>query len=203
MRTVLAVKHSTAKKFMNNFGVMFSVAAANGLGWRAAQAEILRHDCIAANDAIVQFRDVRLSAQRNLVHSIGAVNDEGAAHAELIESAGEKFSEVSVRYADDLRGSSGRVGERTQKIEYGAHFQFPAHGHGVFHGGVHGGREQKTDAYLIDSATNALGGLIERDSKLFEDVRRAAARANRTGAMFGNARACTGNDKRGCCGNVE
>src|SRR6185437_13157116 len=103
--------------------------------------------------------------------SIGAVNDEGPPHSEFIESAGEKFSEVRVRYANDLRGSPSGVGERSQKIEHGAHFQFPARGHGMFHRGVHGGCKQKTDANFIDGATNAFGGLIERDSKLFEDVR--------------------------------
>src|SRR6185437_6224127 len=96
MRAVLAVKHSAAEDFMNDFGVMFGVAAANRLGRCTAQSEIFGHDCIAPNHAIVQFRNVSLSAQRNLVHSIGAVNDEGPPHSEFIESAGEKFSEVRV-----------------------------------------------------------------------------------------------------------
>ena len=117
--------------------------------------------------------------------------------------AGEKFGEMGSGNSDDLRGGSGGIGERAEKIENGANAEGAAGGHSVLHGGVNGGREEKSDADFFDGLADARGRLFDDDAELFEDVGCAGARTCGAIAVLGDAHACSGDDEGRGSGNVE
>ena len=62
-------------------------------------------------------------------------------------SASASFSTRSSGiHAHHLRRSVRRIGERAEQVEDGAQAQLAARRLHIFHGGMHGGREQKRDA---------------------------------------------------------
>src|SRR5690348_11028867 len=121
MRGVFAIEQRAAENFVDDFGVVFGVAPGDSVGGRAVQAEIFGRNFVGANGAAVEFGDVGFGAERNFVEAVGAVDDEGALDAELGESAGEKFSVMRCGNADNLCGGASGIGERSEKIENGAH----------------------------------------------------------------------------------
>ena len=203
MRSVFTIEQRAAEDFVDDFGVVFGVAAGDGVGGRAVQAEIFRRNFVGANGAAVEFGDVGFGAERNFVEAVGAVDDEGAFDAELREGAGEKFRVMRSGNADNLRGGASGIGERSEKIENGTNAQSAAGGHGVFHGGVNGGREKKADADLFDGLADALGRLVDDHAELFEHVGCAGAGTCGAIAVFGDAHARAGYDESGGGGNVE
>ncbi len=179
------------------------VAAANLFERRAMQAEILGRQRQAANDAVAQLGNVGLARDRDFVEAIGAVHHEGAFHAQLAERSRQQLRIAFIVDADDLRRGSGGIRERAEQIENGAHLEFAASGHRVARRGVHGRREEESDADPFDCGGDSLGREIDAHAEMLEDVRRAAARADRAIAVFGDAHARARNDER--CGgrNVE
>lgn len=203
VRCVFAVEKRAAENFVNDFGVVFSVAACVGVRRRAVQAEILGREFVGANGAAAEFGDVRFGAERNFVEAVGAVDDECAFDSELREGAGEKFDVLRRGDADNLCGGSGGIGERAKKIENRANAKSAPRGHRMFHRRVKRGREKKTDANLFDGLANALRRLVDDDAKLFEHVGGASARTCGAIAVFGDAHARARDDESRGGGNVE
>lgn len=203
VRAVFAIKKRAAENFVDDFGVVFCVTASVGVCGRAMETEIFGRKFVRANGAAAQFGDVRFGAERNFVKAVGAVHDEGALDSELRESAREKFGVMRRRDADNLRGGSGGIGERTEKIENGANAESAARGNRMLHRRMNRGREKKTDADLFDGLANALGRLVDDDAELFEHVSGAGARARGAIAVFGDAHACSRDDESSGGGNVE
>ena len=203
MRRVFAIEKRAAENSVDDFGVVFGVAASVGVRRRAAEAEIFGRNFVRASRASVEFGDVRFAAERNFVEAVGTVNDEGAFDSELRESAGEKFGVMRRGNADDLRGGSGGIGERAEKIENGANAESAAHRHCVFHRGVNRGREKKADADLFDGRADVFGWLVDDDAELFEHVGGSGARTCSAIAVFGDAHARARDDECRGGGNVE
>lgn len=203
MSGMFAIEERAAENFVNDFGVVFGVAACIRVRGRAVEAEVLGRNFVSANGTAADFGDVRFGAERNFVEAIGAVDDESAFDSELRESAREKLGVMRRGDADDLRGGFGRIGERAEKIENGANAKSAASGNRVFHRGVNRGRKKKTDANLFDGLANALGRLVDNDAKLFEHVGGAGARACGAIAVFGDAHARSRDNESCGGGNVE
>lgn len=203
MRRMRAIEEGAAENFVDDFGVGLGIATGDGFERRAVEAEVLGRNFVGANRAAADFGDVGFRTEGNFVEAVGAVNNEGASDAEFGESAGQKFGEMRSGNSDDLRGGSGGIGERAEKIENGANAEGAAGGHSVLHGGVNGGREEKSDADFFDGLADARGRLFDDDAELFEDVGCAGARTCGAIAVLGDAHACSGDDEGRGSGNVE
>jgi hypothetical protein len=203
VRAMLAVKQRASQDFVDDLGVVCSIAAANGFDGRAAQAEIFGRDGVAAHSAIAQFGDVRFATDGNFVQAIGAVNHQRALHAQFAESLGDELGEACVVHADNLRGCPGGIGQRAEQVEDGADAQLAARGNGVTRGGVHRGGVEEADADLFDGFGDAFRREFNFYAERFEHVGGAAARAGGAIAVFGDAHAGSGDDEGDRGGNVE
>src|SRR5258708_2259927 len=96
--------------------------------------------------AVVDLQNERLGGGGNFIQTVRAVHYETALQSERGQSLGHEFRGVCRWGADELRRGSGRIGERTEKIECRAHVDLQPRRLRVFHGWMHGGREQETDA---------------------------------------------------------
>ena len=105
--------------------------------------------------------------------------------------------------SDDHARRSGRVEERTEDIEDGAHAESLADGHDVLHGGMEGGSEHERDASLLQARLHTRRRLRNLDSKLFEDISRAALRGDRPVAVLGDLDAARGDDEGGAGREVD
>ena len=77
--------------------------------------------------------------------------------AQPLQSAHLNADQIGVKNAHQNMGCAGRVGQRAQDVEDGAHAQLFTDGRDVFHGRVMVGREHEADADLFDTACNGVG----------------------------------------------
>jgi len=105
--------------------------------------------------AVLELAHQRGGAQADLVHAIAAVDHHGVLGTQALQSAHLDAHQIGMEHAHQDVGRAGRVGERAQDVEDGAHAQLAAHRRHVFHGRVVVGREHEADARL----GNALGDL--------------------------------------------
>ena len=142
--------------------------------------------------------DFGLVADGDFVHTVDAVDNEGARDAEFREGAAEFIDQSERGDADHLRGGSGGIRERAKEVEYGAPAGLAARCAGMLHGGVHGGSEEEADAERSDGFADALARDVELHAEGFEHIGRTAAGAEGAIAVFGDARARScGNEGRG------
>src|SRR5207248_3380533 len=81
--------------------------------------------------------------------------------------------------------------------------QFTARGLHVFHGGVHGGREQEGDANLLQASGNAGRSKANVHAQRFHHVGGTAPGSDAAVAVLGDAHASASHHQRGGGGNVE
>ena len=67
-----------------------------------------------------------VAGRRELVEAVGAVHDPGALRAEHAERPRHQLGQLGPRHADDLATRAGRVGQRAEQVEGGAHAELAA-----------------------------------------------------------------------------
>ena len=100
-------------------------------------------------------------------------------------------------------GRVGRVGQRTQDVEDGAHAQFFADGRNVHHRRVVVRRKHEADADLFNAARNRLRRQIELDAKRLNDIGAARAAADAAPAMLADLGARRRRHKHRTGRNIE
>ncbi len=124
------------------------------------------------------------------------MDDHGTAQAQHAERFSQLFDEFTGVNAYDLGRSMRRIRERPKKIEDSAQAKLATRGLNVFHGGVHGGSEEKADTDLLEAGGEASGRQIDVHPESFHDVGRSALRSDTAIAMFGDTNAGTGDHNR-------
>ena len=204
MRAVLAVKHRAPQNLVDDLRVLLRrrrrewLRAARGAS-RNPRAS--RCSCARRRRAIRRCSvspEMEISSRPSAPWTTNARRTPSSPSARAI-----KLRQARFVHADDLRGSSRRIGERAEQIEHGAHAQFAARGHGVARGGVHGRRKKKSDADFFDGCGHALRRQIDAHAEMFEHVRRAAARTDRAVAVLRHAHARARHHERRRGRNVE
>ena len=156
-------------------------AAAQLLRIAALDTEVERVDHSRAHVAVDDFTDVVRPRRRELVDAERAVDDEGAAGAELRQHVRDRAHERLRVDADHLRTGAGRVRERAEHVEHGTRRELAPDRCRVLHRRVVRGREHEAEAELVDRLRDPLGRLLELEAQLLEHVRRA--RRGRDGAV--------------------
>ena len=101
------------------------------------------------DQAFANFSYAGGTSDRNLVETIQPVHYECATSSQHTECLSDFFDQIEGIDADHLRGSSSGIGERTQKIEYGAQTSFAACILNVLGGGMNCRREQESYAHFF------------------------------------------------------
>ena len=98
------------------------------------------------------------------------MDHERAAHTKLTERSRHQLRHARVVNADDLRGGSCWIRERSEQIEYRARLQLAPGGHGVPRCRMHRRRKKKSDADFFDRTRDPLGREVNPRTKLLEHV---------------------------------
>ena len=149
-------------------------------------------DLVFAYLAVLQFADHGRSAQRHLVHAVLAIDHQGVVGAEALQHAHLDADQVGMEHAHQLVRRAGRIGQRTEDVEDGAHAQFLADRSDVLHRAVMTGREHEADAHFLDACGDPFGRKHHVRTERFEHVGAAGPRRHAAVAVLGDARA------RGC-----
>ena len=107
--------------------------------------------------AVFQLANHCGGTQADFVHAVFAVNHQRMLSAQPLQGAHLNTDQVGVKHAHQNMGRAGRVGQRAQDVEDGAHAELFADGRDVFHGRVVVGREHEADADLLNTAGNGVG----------------------------------------------
>ncbi len=91
---------------------------------------------------------------------------------------------------------AGRVGDRPQEVEAGPDAQVAAGAGRVAQSRVEGGREAEGDAGLVGDPTDVVGGQVEPDAELLEDVGAPRLRGGRAVAVLDHLDAGAGGHDR-------
>ncbi len=162
-------------------GVLGGSAAAQLVRVAARHAQVERVDHSLADVAVDDLADVVRAGGRELVDSVGTVDDEGPPCSELREHVGDRAHERLRVDADHLGARAGGVRERAEHVEHGTRGELAADGRRVAHRGMVRGGEHEAEAELVDRLRDPLRGLLEAEAELLEHVRRAGRR--RDGAI--------------------
>ena len=146
--------------------------------------------------AVLDLDDSGRAGGRQLVHPVGAVEDEGVLDPEPDQDVGHPPGERRVGDAERLAAGAGGVAERTEDIEDGAHAQLPAGHRGEAEALVVDGREEEGDPDLLEAAGSAIGRQVDLDPERLEHVGAAAERRGGPVAVLGDPCAAGGGDDR-------
>ena len=157
----------------------------------------------AADDPVAAFRHLGVAGGGDLVQAVGAVGHPGPFGPEIGEGPGQQVGMVGPRYADELPGDPGRVGQRTEQIEDGAHAEVAPGAGRVTHRGMECGREQKRDAAGVEAAFDDRRGRIHGNPEGAEEIGASAAARDRAVAVLRDRHAAPGEDEGGQRRDVE
>ena len=101
------------------------------------------------------------------------------------------------------RRAPGRIGQRPEEVEDGAHRELLAHRDDVARRLVVGGREHEAEAGLVDAARHRIGRQVDARAERLEDVGAARQAGGRAVAVLGQRAAGAGGDERGGGRDVE
>ena len=167
------------------------------------EAELRRVQLVFADLAFHQLADQGLARDRDLVQSVEAVHHHHVLRAQALQHPHLDADQVDVEHAHQLVLRAGRIGERPEDVEDGAHAELLAHRRGMLHRRVMVGREHEADADGLDRARDLLGREIEVRAERLEHVGAAAARRHRAVAVLRHFRARGGGDEGGRRRDVE
>jgi hypothetical protein len=111
-------------------------------------------DFVFADFAILQLADQGGGAEGNFVETILAMHDQHALGAEALHDAHQDADQIGVENAHQRVGRAGRIGQRAEDVEQGAHPHLAAHRRHVLHGAVMVGREHEAEAGFRDTGGN-------------------------------------------------
>ena len=164
-RSLLAGKHGS-----KNRRVLLGAAARERPGVSRRQAEIGRFESAVAKPALMHLSEPCRAGQRDLVHAVATVHDQGAPRTQPGESLCRQGHDAILVDTDDLDGRARRVRQRPQHIEDRPHSQLPPNRSGMPHRRMHAGSEKEADPGLVD-CLGALAGIeIDVHSKRVQHV---------------------------------
>jgi len=164
------------------------VAAADGFERGARNAEIFRCNDESPHAAVANFGDLRFPGKRDLIQATGTMNYERAGRAEL-RQRGCNRGRLHPRRKTPSTCASAPAGlvSGPRRLKTVAASQFAAARACVARCRVRRGGEQKTDANFMHRAAGHRERQINVYAKGLENIRGAAAGADGTVAMLGNA----------------
>ena len=184
--------------------VAFRVASppASSDSWSARQAEVLRQDAVALHRAVAYLGHVGHAGDGHLVEPL-AVDHEGVAGPQRRQHAAQHRHPARLVDPHHLVAGAGRVGQRPEQVEDGAHPQLaPDAGHRL-EGGVEPLREEEADAHLGDGLLHHRRGRVDVDAQRPQHVGRAGARGDGAVAVLGHHHAGAGHHEGGGGRDVE
>ena len=184
------------KDLADRLRVLGRRAAAQLSGVAALDAELERVDHAWVHLSVDDLADVVRPGRRELVDPEGAVDDEGAAGAELRQHVRDRLHERLRVDADHLGARAGGVRERAEHVEHGTRGELAADGGGVTHRRVVRRREHEAEPELVDRLRDPLRRLLELEAERFEHVRRSGRRGDGAVPVLGDARAGRRGDDR-------
>jgi hypothetical protein len=110
--------------------------------------KVFRVDFVFGDLAVLELAHQRGRAQAHLVHAVAAIHHHGVLGAQALHRAHLDAHQIGVEHAHQDIGRAGRIGQRAQQVEDGAHAQLAAHRRHVLHGRVVVGREHEANAGL-------------------------------------------------------
>jgi len=114
------------------------------------------------------------AGQRDFVHAVAAMHDQGTLRTQTGESLCRQGHDAVLVDPDHLDGRVRRVRERSEHVEHRPHSQLPPDRSGVPHRRMHAGSEQESDTGLVDGAGGLTGIELDVDSERFQYVGRPA-----------------------------
>ena len=179
----------TLEDFANEGGILGRSAATEGFEWSGMQAKVGGRDGEVGEAWPADFDDLCFTGERELVEAATPVKHEGAGNAKFGEGFRDQSQHIRRKHTENLRIGGSRICERAEKIEHRAFADFFSCGNGVAGSGMGSRSEQEPDAEV----SNRASGFVQRQVNVypegFEHIGGTAKRADRTIAMFGNARA--------------
>jgi hypothetical protein len=127
-------------------------------------------DFVFADFAILQLADQGGGAEGNFVETILAMHDQHALGAQALHDAHQDADQVGVENAHQRVGRAGRIGQRAEDVEQGAHPHLAAHRRHVLHGAVMVGREHEAEAGFRDTGGNLLGRQHDVGAERFQHI---------------------------------
>ena len=197
MRPRLAGEHGA-----RDLGVSLGDAAGELFESDPFDAEVLRV-IVLREKSPPRPRPRCLGRDAHLVDSIGAGDDQCPFAAERAKRTGDQLEHRRVRYADQLAVGAGRVGQRPEEVEHGAHAQRLADRHDVACGGVMGRGEHEAEADIVDAARDRLGLQVDAGPERLEQVGGPRLAGGRAVPVLGDAAARGGSDEGGRGRDVE
>ena len=190
-RPGLAVEHGADDR-----GVGGGVAAAQVVRRSRPGAELARVDRGHADLPAPHLGHQVLAGRRQLVQAAGAVGDQRVLGAERGQHLRDRLHQLRRIHAHHLPLRAGRVRQRPQHVEHGAHAQLAPDRPGVAHGRVVGLREHEAESDLVDAVGHVGRRQVDAHAQRLQHVGRPAARRHRPVAVLGDIRAARGRDQR-------
>eukprot|EP01137_Pigoraptor_chileana_P020486 Opistho-2@82927 len=161
------------------------------------EAEVLGVDLVLAHLAVPQLAHQGGRAQRDLVHAVLAIDHHGMLGAQALHHAHLDAHQIGMEHTHQDVLGIGRIGQRAEDVEDGAHAQFAAHRGDVLHRRMVVRREHEADAGL----RNALGhlGRAQHDvgAQGFQHIGAAGLAGDAAVAVFGDLGTAGRGDEHG------
>ena len=141
--------------------------------------------------------------RRRFVPARLAVHDEHALDRHAGQRLRHQLRGVAAVGADQAERRLGRIGQRTEQVEHGAHAERAAHRRDFLHRRVVVRREQEREARRGEAVARALLVERQRQAERLEQVGAAGAARDRAVAVLDDAHAHRGDQQRGAGREVE
>ena len=156
-------------------------------GSARARPDVLGRDLLRRHRAATDHPHLGGRAGGELVQAVVAAEHQGA-HASVGEDLGHHGGHPGVGDTDGLGAGLRRVGQRTEEVEDRRHPELAAGGGRVPQRRVEPRREAERDAGALDALDDALGGEVDDDAELLQQVGRAAGRGRGPVAVLDHPR---------------
>ena len=134
------------------------------------ESELLRIEFVFTHYAVLQFANHGRCAEGNFVETILAPYHHDVVGAEPLHDVHLDADQVGMEHAHQGVRRAGRIGERAEDVEEGAHAQFLAHRCHVLHGRVMIGREHETHAGRLQAFGHLRRREIDLHAERFQHV---------------------------------
>ena len=193
----------TLEDFANEGGILHRSAATEGFEWSGMQAKVGGRDGEGGDAWPADFDDLCFAGERELVEAATPVKHEGAGNAKFGEGFSDQSEHIRRKHTENLRVGGSRICEGAEKIEHGTFADLLSRGNGVAGSGMGGRSEEEPDADVSNRASGFMQRQVNVHPEGFEHIGGTAKRADRTIAMFGDARACRRSHNCGGRRNIE
>jgi hypothetical protein len=123
------------------------------------------------------------------------MHDQHALGAEALHDAHQDADQIGVENAHQRVGRAGRIGQRAEDVEQGAHPHLAAHRRHVLHGAVMVGREHEAEAGFRDTGGNLLGRQHDVGAERLQHIGRTGTGRDAAPAVLGDFAAGRSDDK--------